>query len=898
MCMPNSDEAVATGGSRLPKDVVPKHYDLSFAPDLTNFTFAGQETIEISVKKTVPAIVLNSAEIEIANITLTDKWGNSHAGTVSYDTANEFATMTFPTAVRRGNYKLSFTFEGILNDKLHGFYRSEWLDADKVKHYIASTQMEPADARRAFPCFDEPEFKASFSIKQTVDEHLVALSNGRIISTENHGNGKKTVSYKRTMKMPTYIVAMVVGELVASKTVLSNGVEITIWHVPGREDLTAFALDAAQKSIKWCERYFKIKYPGDKLDLVAIPDFAFGAMENLGCMIFRETALLVNPLTATVAEMMRVFEVVAHEIVHSWFGDLVTMLWWVGLWLNEAFATFVSHKIVHAYHPEWNVWEAFAAGRRSGAMRTDGLLSTRPIQAEVKHASESLGMVDGITYGKGSGALWQLEQFIGEDTFRDGIRVYLKRHAYGSTENHDLWNAIGSVATDLPVRVMMDSWIFQPGHPVVKVGDCHGAAGHRHVRLSQERFLYSGMPVTATIGKRKSRMVCCSPGLETDWSQAGQWMIPVNLRYETSSGVKTKWVLLDKHEKSIHLGKDVKWVVANAGGTGFYRTSYATPLTSKISVKDLSAVERFNLVSDTWACVRAGIVTSTDYLEVIKDFSDETDPNVMGMVIDSLGSLKLVLPKENLPKFRHFVRQLFKPTLERLGWQERDGEGSADKQLRGRVITTLGCVGHDEEVRTTAKGLYRQYLTDKSSVSSNVAPSLVWIAADVGDDADYAEFQRLYKDSNNPQEKVRYLYALAYFSDEELLRKTLAATITEDVRTQDAPALISMLLGSDIKEEAWAFVKANWEHMVGHFPETGLIGLVGGFAALNTPELEADVKAFLATHTVRGGEKQVAQALENLSLNVRFRAQELERMVSRFPVSTEDSIPSDPASSN
>ncbi len=880
MCMPNSDEAVAISGSRLPKDVVPKHYVLHFTPDLKNFTFKGEETIEISVKKTVSAIVINSAEIDIANVVLTDKWGNSLAGVVSYDETNEFATMTFPTDIRRGNYKLSFTFDGILNDKLHGFYRSEWKDAEGKSHFLASTQMEPADARRAFPCFDEPEFKASFSIKMTVDENLTALSNGRILSSVPDGNGKKTVTYKRTIKMATYIVAMVVGELVPSKTVLANGVEITIWHVPGREDLTAFALDAAQKSIKWCEKYFKIKYPGDKLDLVAIPDFAFGAMENLGCMIFRETALLVNPLTATVAELMRVFEVVAHEIVHSWFGDLVTMLWWVGLWLNEAFATFVSHKIVHHYNPQWNVWEAFAAGRRSGAMRTDGLLSTRPIQAEVAHASQALGMVDGITYGKGSGTLWQLEQFIGEDVFRDGIRVYLKRHSYGNTENHDLWDAIGSV-TDLPVRVVMDSWIFQPGHPVVSVADCHGSDGHRHVRLSQQRFLYSGMDA-APAKARKSHLVCCSPGLDTDWSKAERWMIPVNLRYETASGVKSKWVLLDKHEKSIHLGKGVKWVVANSGGTGFYRTRYASPLTSKIAIKDLSAVERFNLVNDTWACVRAGIVTSLDYLAVINEYADETDPNVMGIIIDSLGALRQVLPKENLPKFRAFVRELFKPALDRLGWQEREGEGSADKQLRGRIITTLGCVGHDKEVRATAKGLYRQYQTDKTSVSSNVAPSLVWITADVGDDEDYAEFQRLYRASNNPQEKVRYLYALAYFSDEELLRRTLAATITEDVRTQDAPALISMLLGSDIKEEAWAFVKANWDHMVAHFPETGLIGLVGGFAALNTPELEKDVQDFLATHKVKGGDKQVAQALESLRLAVSFRERELERMTTRF----------------
>jgi len=688
------------------------------------------------------------------------------------------------------------------------------------------------------------------------------LSNGETLDTTSLSSqqGKKAVRFKKTIKMSTYLVAMVVGEFVESKTVTANGTKIRVFHVPGKEDLTQFALDAAVYSINYCENYFGIRYPGDKLDLVGIPDFAFGAMENLGCMIFRETALLVNPATATLAEKARVFEVVAHEIVHSWFGDLVTMIWWHGLWLNEAFATFVSQKIVDSAHPDWNVWEDFAAGRRGGAMRTDGLLTTRPIQADVERASDALGMVDGITYGKGSGVLWQLEQFIGEDVFRDGIRVYLKKHAYGNTENSDLWDAIGS-QSEQPVRVIMDSWIFQPGHPVVDVANTTGAT-RGSIKLGQKRFVYSTTP-------------------ENDKSN---WLIPINLRYENGSGVKNKWVLLDRSSRTVYLGKDVKWVVANAGGTGFYRTRYESALTSRIDVSTLSALERFNLVNDTWACVRAGLVSSTDYHDVIKEFANETDPDVIGIITGSLSALRSVLPEENRPAFRRFVRELFNPMLARLGWQEKEGESNQDRQLRGQVISTLGRSGQDAAVRQQAREYFKQYLNDKSAVPNNVAPALVYIAAETGDAADYAEFQRLYGLSNNPQEKVRYLYALASFTDKELLRKTLAATITDAIRTQDAPSMVAMLLDSEIKDEAWQFVQDNWDYMVAHYPETGLISMIGGFAALSTPEKELEVQAFLATHPVRGGSKQVAQCLENLRLSVAFRERELHRLVARFAV--------------
>jgi puromycin-sensitive aminopeptidase len=876
--MTHVDEAVQVAGSRLPKHVVPLHYRLRFEPYFSTFTFAGSEKVDIKILEPTSTIVINAAELKISNVVLSNASGRSFKAEVTYDEVNEFAIFTFPTTVKKGKYKLSLKFRGALNGKLHGFYRTLYKDIDGKKKVIASTQMEPADARRAFPSFDEPAFKATYSISLIADPSLTALSNGRPIGSRLLPSGKKETHFKKTLKMSSYLTAMVVGQFAKSKTVDANGVKVTVYTTPGKEGLVDFALVAAQYTIKWCKEYFKIKYPGEKLDLIGIPEFAFGAMENWNCQIFRETALLVDPKTAMIAEMMQVFITVAHEIVHTWFGNLVTMKWWNGLWLNEAFATFISMKVAAHAHPEWHVFEDFAAGRRAGAMRTDGLMTTRPIQAEVEKASEALGMVDGITYGKGSGVLWQLEQFIGEDVFRDGVRVYLQKHLFGNTVNDDLWSAIGS-QTKAPVEEMMKSWIFQPGHPVVTVSSCDCGSGGR-LKLNQRRFFYGEPAEEGT----KSTMVCSSPSADIDWSNAGRWMVPIKLRYESDNGVKEKWVMLDSKEKSIYLGNDVKWVLANSGGSGFYRTRYETALTSKVAISELSIGERYNLVSDTWACVRAGLVTSTDYHDVIKEFADETDPNVMGIIIGSLGTLLDVLPKANRESFRAFTRELFNPTLARLGWQERPGESVQDKQLRGKVIDTLGCTARDQAVADKGKALFRQYLVDKSVVPNNVAPSLVWITASSGDEAQYEEFLRFYKESQNPQEKMRYLYALAYFDDEELLRRSLASIINGTVRVQDAHSLLAMILDSEIQDEAWAFVQKNWDYLVGHLSETGIISLVSSFSALSTPELEQQVRDFIAAHPVRGGNKQVAQMLENLRLNVSFRERELDRLTARFGV--------------
>src|SRR5437867_2765396 len=452
---------------RLPTTVTPERYELKLTPDLSTWTFAGEENVSIRVLEPVHEIVLNAAELEFHSVSLKLPGGKRLSGSARFDSDNEQAILDFPETLSTGLGELQLSFSGILNDKLHGFYRSTYKDANGREKPLASTQFESTDARRAFPCWDEPAFKAVYQVTLVVDEKLTAISNARVLrETVLPGTGKKEVVFADSMKMSTYLVAFIVGEFEATDPVMVGQAPLRVWAVPGKKHLANFALDIGKASLEHFSRYYGIPYPGDKLDLIAIPDFASGAMENLGAITFRETALLVDAKKATRAELERVADVVSHENAHMWFGDLVTMRWWNGLWLNEAFATFMEMIAVDAWKPEWRRWDSFTVSR-AAAMQVDGLKSTRAIEFPVEKPEEAAGMFDVLTYEKGASVLRMLEQYLGAEAFRDGIRLYLRRHEYANAETTDLWDALED-STHQPVRPLTDSWIFQPGCPLIR----------------------------------------------------------------------------------------------------------------------------------------------------------------------------------------------------------------------------------------------------------------------------------------------------------------------------------------------------------------------------------------------------------------------------------------------
>ncbi|MBI1913976.1 MAG: M1 family peptidase, partial [Planctomycetes bacterium] len=447
---------------RLPRTVVPTRYDLRLVPDLPSASFTGEETVAVTVGEAVDVFVLNAAELRIDRAELTLQSGEKLQGAVALDAQEERCRLSFGRSIPAGNHRLFLSFAGTLNDKLRGFYRSSYKTTgdrgtrESGSRWLAATQFEATDARRAFPCWDEPSFRAVFAATLVVDPTLTALSNTSF--TETREGDKKVVRFADTMSMSTYLVAFVVGELEATDPVPAGSTALRVWCVPGKRQLTDFGRDIGAFSLQFFEDYFACPYPGDKLDLIAIPDFAAGAMENFGAITFRETALLVDPAAATLAEQERVADVVAHENAHMWFGDLVTMEWWNGLWLKEAFATFMEMLAVDAWKPQWKRWDTFGVSR-SAALFVDGLHSTRPVEFTVRAPKDAEAMYDVLTYEKGCSVMRMLEQYLGADVFRAGVRLYLQRHAYKNTQTEDLWNALGE-ASRQPIPAVMDGWIF------------------------------------------------------------------------------------------------------------------------------------------------------------------------------------------------------------------------------------------------------------------------------------------------------------------------------------------------------------------------------------------------------------------------------------------------------
>jgi len=848
---------------RLPDTVVPTHYDLAIAPDLAASRFEGTAGITVTVREPVEEVVLNAAELEIHTALARDASGRELVGAVSLDGSHERLTVRFPSALAAGEAVLTLTYSGAINDQLHGFYRSTFVDADGHEQVIATTQFEPADARRAFPCWDEPAYKATFAISLLVPAGLCGLSNGAAVE-ERAVDGGRWVRFERTMKMSTYLVAFIVGPLVVTDPVDVDGVPLRVACVAGRERLSAFALEVGAHALRYLADYFDIPYPAGKLDLVALPDFAFGAMENLGCVTFRETALLVDRDHASRPELERVADVVSHEIAHMWFGDLVTMRWWNGIWLNEAFATFMEVGAVNDFRPEWDRWTSFST-ERGVAMVTDALAATRPVEYEVVSPADADGMFDVLTYQKGGAVLRMLETYLGADRFRAGIRLYLDRHRYANTETTDLWDAIEE-ATGEPVRSIMDSWIFQGGYPMLSVEPVDGG-----VTVTQQRFRYQSHP--------------------TDVS--ARWQAPLLYRPlrapDAPEAVAATRTLLS--EAVTRLAWDDAPIVVNAGGWGFFRTRYAPDLLHRLlaDLPALGPVERYNLVSDTWAMALAALTPLADFVDLVGLLGAERDPSVWDLALDAVGVLYRVVPDDSRPALSAWLRDLAGPVFAELGWQPRPGEDERTAQLRGSLLTTLGTLGDDRGIQKTARTLHDAALAGRSAPAPDLLASLVSIVAWTGTEADYELFWERIRAAATPQEEVRYLFRLAAFPDPALVLRTMDAT-NSDIRTQNGAFVIGAALANRVAgRQAWRWLVEHWDQTLARIPVNSHGRLLDGIVRLTDPDSVQEIPAFLAAHPIPSATKQVAQLLERQRINAAFAARERGPLAERFPAGPPES---------
>ncbi len=830
---------------RLPRGAVPTRYDVELAPDLETATFDGRVEIAVDVLEPVDELVLNATELDVLEARVDGSDVHWHL-----EPETERLIVRPVGGLQPGQVTVVISFTGTLNDKLRGFYRSTYRDDAGTEHVIATTQMQATDCRRAFPCWDEPDFKAVFGVTLVIDPALLAVSNQPEIERRERPGGKVAVRFADTMVMSTYLVAFVVGPLEASDVVDVDGIPLRIIHVPGKGHLTGFGLDIGAFALRWFQDYYGIPYPADKVDLLALPDFAAGAMENLGCITFRENVLLVDRATATMGEQQLVADVVAHELAHMWFGDLVTMRWWNGIWLNEAFATFMELAACDAYRPDWSRWTSFGL-ERSAALETDSLRSTRPVEYEVRSPRECEGMFDVLTYQKGGALLRMLEQYLGAERFRQGVSYYLRRHQYGNTETNDLWDAIEETSGE-PVRRMMDSWIWQPGFPLLSASVEGG-----DLVLRQQRFAFD----TATLD---------------DDVKPTTWLVPVHVR----AGSVAMTVLLDNEEARVHLDEPSAAIVVNAGGHGFYRVAYDDELRSRITgevLGSLDTLERYNLVDDAWNEVVAGRLAAADFLAFLEGFGGERELAVWQAIVLGFRGLGRLLDDDAYPAFQSRVRALLAPVVADLG-DPVDGEDDLRGKIRGLLVGALAIQGDDAATQQRAAALYEQQEADPGSVHPELVAAATSIVAVGGDAAMYESMLDGYRTAETPQDQLRHLYALAEFDAEPLVLRTCELAMSGEVKTQNAPFLLRSCIASRRHgAAAWTFVRRHWDEANAAFPNNSIVRMVDSVKLLTDERVAADVQAFFAEHPIEQSQKTLDQILERQRVNTALRAREQER---------------------
>ena len=846
-------------GVRLPGNCSPEHYDLYFEPNFEASEFEGTETVLINVSATTRTITMNAVDLSVFEAGIASKaasHGDYQKAEIGRDNAKQLLTLTFAKPLSPGRYELNLKFSGKLSEKLEGFYLSTFKDARGKEHKLATTQMEPTDARRMFPSFDEPSYKAVFRLTAAIPTNMTAVSNAAVeFEKIDQRKDKKLITFKNTAPMSTYLVTLIVGELKASPEITVNGKKIRVLCVPGKENLTAYALNVAAKLLPYYENYFGIAYPFDKLDLIAIPDFSAGAMENFGAITFRETALLVDEKTASTKSKMNVTNIIAHEMAHLWFGDLVTMKWWNDLWLNEAFATWMANKASDVLEPGWRVWDDFAFDR-TRALFSDSLRATRAVEYPVRTPEDAMEMFDEITYEKGGSLLRMLETYLGEDEFQKGIKRYMKEHAFANATTDDLWQALTAENKDkVDVSKLMQNWVFAKGAPIVSFKESEAKGSRSRIELKQERFYLDG---------------------KGDLKQSEKdilWQIPVILKGQALSARH----LLVKALESYEVGGSGVYFV-NGAGNGFFRTRYSEAQIDRLGknnlLASLSVKERLSFYSDLHALCLGNQISIKKYLSVLSEAREE-DPYVLSLLAGSIGELEAFVDADNKKEYAALVQKTLKGPLSKLGYQRKPGESPLESELRGSLIRMLGTIGEDSEAIEFCRSKFDLYLSEDKDLDADLLSPIVTVVAYNGDPDDYARITQSWKLASTPEATERNLVSLANFRQPDLVANTLEMILRKDVRSQDGPRQLGKLLSSPwSKTQAWKFVKENWLQLEKKFQDKRMSRIIDACSYFSTGEELAELGAFIESHPLPAGRRSQAKALEIVALRAKFRSEQ------------------------
>jgi puromycin-sensitive aminopeptidase len=837
---------------RLPKYINPIEYDLTLHPDINSYTFTGEETIVIDLEKPVRVLNIHAAELEI----LSAEYNDSTTGKVTYDESTETASIKFSKLLPKGRGKLALKFNGILNDKMRGFYRSKYT-VDGEDRHMAVTQFEATDARRAFPCFDEPAKKAIFYVKLVVPEDHTAISNTEIIDIKEHSSNFKVVHFSPTPIMSTYLLAFIVGKFEHIEREIPEGNLIRVFTTHGKKKQAEFALDAACKIMSFYTKYFGIPFPIRVLDLIAIPDFAAGAMENWGAITYRETALLVDDEQTATINKQWVALVIAHELAHQWFGNLVTMEWWTHLWLNEGFASYIEYLAVDHIFPEWNIWTQFVYMDQSRALELDGLKNTHPIEVEVHNPSEISEIFDAVSYSKGASIIRMLAEYLGQDVFRKGLQKYLKKHSYSNATTSDLWDALEKVSGK-KVKQIMNDWTKKAGYPVVDVTENKDG-----FTLTQSRFLSSAI----------SRKNFNDPTI---------WSIPIGVLLNTSK--KPNFILMQNKKLNHPIKKNNQWIKLNSGEKSLIRVNYSQEnlenLIPAIEKKMIGPEDRYGVIRDLYVLAEAGFNSVDRALSLTKHYAQDDSYIVWVEIATELAKLSNLLADEkNYNLFEDYARNVFIPIGNKVGWDKRPGESHTETLLRNVILSSLIKYSHSDSIEK-AKDLFKKIKNNKIKIDSDLRGIVYTTVARYGGEDIYEDLMKLYKKAALQEEKDRILKALCSFRKPSLLNKTLKFAFSPEVRAQDSYKSISLIFANpNGRNLAWKFLQTKWDYIVKKYSGGHLFSrFVEPLEFFTKKEQANEVEAYFKSHTAPGAERTVKQVIEKILSNDAWLKRDLKKI--------------------
>jgi len=850
-------------GHRLPRNIIPSHYDIQIQPDLESFTFTGQVSIKVHVKQPTRTVTFNYRDMEIEEVTFNTAEGLSITpGSMDYHPQKDRIVLNFDGELLQCDGQLVIKYKGHLRDDLKGFYRSLQTSDSGEKKYAAVTHFEPTGARRAFPCWDEPALKCTFDITLIVPEGKTALSNMNVIETKPMENNAalKMVKFATTPKMSTYIIAFIVGDFDYIEGKADNDVRVRVYTSVGKSEGGRFALEFAKKALVFLENYFQVPYGLPKIDLIGIADFGIGAMENWGLVTYRERYIMVDENTSASTKQF-ITEIVAHEFTHNWFGNLVTMKWWTDLWLKEGFANFMAALCADNIHPEFDIMTRFLIEEIIRAQKLDALENSHPIEVPVNNPAEINEIFDGISYSKGASINRMLHQYVGDEAFREGLTCYLKKYQFSNTVTEDLWREL-EIVSKKPVREVMATWTEKMGFPVVTISRESINKDKQVLKLSQKKFC---------VGYRDR--------------EENTWRVPVNISYLKSNGTEdTINSLMADPEFLIYVDngtENTKWVKLNYGQRDFYRVKYSEAMMKDLieGIKDrsLPAVDRLGLQNDLFNLVCGGYSTTVEYISLLKAYVDETDPVVWTDILMNIRKLvKLFELTDVYEQFKAFVISLLSPLSARIGPEPQESDSHSTRTLRNSVYSLLGLIGDLCTMKRCAN-LFTKLVNNGTVIHPDIRSAVYSTVSSHGNMITFEQLKNLYMGTDVADERVRLLVALGKCRDDEVRSKALEFSISDAVRTQDSVIAISGFFGSNEgRKAAWSFIKQNWGVVIkrssgGHQVSRLVEVIIGDFAS---EEEHNDLEDFFNRHPVDEAERAIKQALENVRNNTAW----LERL--------------------